>query len=148
MRLRQELLAGLVCTGFDRIELPGRRWFTLPRIWCCQPMSRRPFTYRNKCGNFAALSVPRAAFKPPTPCSWVTRLRNDARIGRHFFNTSFMYEAAGTPEYGLLIAVHPNVKSEDRQLIATAHYAVFKLRRHFSIKGRFRGPLGSGIWRV
>jgi len=33
---------------------------------------------------------------------------------RHFFNTSFMYEAAGTPGYGLLIAMHPNVKSEDR----------------------------------
>ncbi len=34
---------------------------------------------------------------------------------RHFFNTSFMYEAAGTPGYGLLIAMHPNLKSEDRQ---------------------------------
>jgi len=39
---------------------------------------------------------------------------------RHFFNTSFMYEAAGTPGYGLLVAMHPNVKSEDRQLVATA----------------------------
>jgi hypothetical protein len=25
----------------------------------------------------------------------------------------------------LLIAMHPDVKSEDRQLVATAHYAVF-----------------------
>jgi S1-C subfamily serine protease len=44
---------------------------------------------------------------------------------RHFFNRSFMYEEAGTPAYGLLIAMHPSVKAEDRQLIATAHYEVF-----------------------
>jgi len=55
--------------------------------------------------------------------------------GRHFFNTSFMYEAAGTPAYGLLIAMHPNVKSEDRQLVATAHYAVFDSAGASVLKG-------------
>jgi hypothetical protein len=54
---------------------------------------------------------------------------------RHFFNTSFMYEAAGTPGYGLLIAMHPNVKSEDRQLVATAHYAVFNSAGVSVLKG-------------
>jgi serine protease Do len=54
---------------------------------------------------------------------------------RHFFNTSFMYEAAGTPGYGLLIAMHPDVKSEDRQLVATAHYAVFNSAGASLLKG-------------
>jgi S1-C subfamily serine protease len=54
---------------------------------------------------------------------------------RHFFNTSFMYEAAGTPGYGLLIAMHPNVKSEDRQLVATAHYTVFNSAGVSVLKG-------------
>lgn len=43
----------------------------------------------------------------------------------HFFESSFMYEAKGTPAHGLLIAMHPNVKAEDRQLVATAHYQVY-----------------------
>ena len=44
---------------------------------------------------------------------------------RHFFAASVMYEASGTPAYNLLIAMHPNVKPEDQQLVATAHYTVF-----------------------
>ena len=44
---------------------------------------------------------------------------------RHFFNRSSMYEVTGTQAYGLLVALHPNVKSEDRQLVGTAHYVVF-----------------------
>lgn len=54
---------------------------------------------------------------------------------RHFFNTSFMYEAGSTRAYGLLIAMHPNVKSEDRQLVATAHYAVFNSTGASVLKG-------------
>jgi len=44
---------------------------------------------------------------------------------QHFFRSSFMYEATGTPPYGLLVAIHPSVKSEDKQLIATGHYQVY-----------------------
>jgi len=44
---------------------------------------------------------------------------------QHFFKSSFMYEMNATSAYGLLIAVHPNVKAEDRQLVATAHYQVY-----------------------
>lgn len=54
---------------------------------------------------------------------------------RHFFNASFMYEAGDTAGYGLLIAMHPNVKSEDRQLVATAHYAVFNSAGDSVLKG-------------
>jgi serine protease Do len=54
---------------------------------------------------------------------------------RHFFNASFMYEAGGTPGYGLLIAIHPKAKSEDRQLVATAHYAVFNAAGASLLKG-------------
>jgi S1-C subfamily serine protease len=43
----------------------------------------------------------------------------------HFFKSSFMYELNGTAPHGLLIAMHPTVKSEKRQLVATAHYQVF-----------------------
>jgi hypothetical protein len=35
----------------------------------------------------------------------------------------------------LLIAMHPNVKSEDRQLVATAHYAVFNSAGVSVLKG-------------
>ncbi len=54
---------------------------------------------------------------------------------RHFFNTSFMYEASGTRGYGLLIAMHPNAKSEERQLVATNHYAVFNSAGASVLKG-------------
>jgi S1-C subfamily serine protease len=54
---------------------------------------------------------------------------------RHFFNTSFMYEVTGTPRYGLLIAMHPKVKSEDQQLAATAHYAVYDAAGASVLKG-------------
>lgn len=43
----------------------------------------------------------------------------------HFFKSSFMYEVNGTAAHGLLIAMHPNVKTEERQLVATAHYQVY-----------------------
>ncbi len=54
---------------------------------------------------------------------------------RHFFSTSFMYEAAGTPGYGLLIAVHPSLKAEEGQIVATAHYAVFNAGGTSLLKG-------------
>jgi S1-C subfamily serine protease len=54
---------------------------------------------------------------------------------RHFFSKSFMYEASGTPEYGLLIAMHPNVKVDDRQIVATAHYTVFSASGQSLLKG-------------
>lgn len=44
---------------------------------------------------------------------------------QHFFKSSFMYEAQGTPPFGLLIAMHPDVKREERQLVGTAHYDVY-----------------------
>ncbi|MBS0422276.1 MAG: trypsin-like peptidase domain-containing protein [Proteobacteria bacterium] len=43
----------------------------------------------------------------------------------HFFKSSFMYEVNGTAAHGLLIAMHPSVKAEERQLVATAHYQVY-----------------------
>jgi hypothetical protein len=44
---------------------------------------------------------------------------------QHFFKTSFMYEPTGTPAFGLLVAIHPSLKREDQQVIATAHYQVY-----------------------
>jgi len=54
---------------------------------------------------------------------------------RHFFNASFMYELSATPGYGLLIAMHPDVKAEERQLVATAHYTVFNAAGASVLKG-------------
>ncbi|HEX3603454.1 MAG TPA: serine protease [Steroidobacteraceae bacterium] len=53
----------------------------------------------------------------------------------HFFATTFMYEVTGTPGYGLLIAMHPEVKPEDQQLVATAHYAVYDAAGTSVLKG-------------
>jgi len=125
MRLRQELLAGLVvlastassCLAADGLTL---RKSVLPANVAAAiylPKQVREFrsAFRSASGFQTTDSVQLGnTFEETT-----------LESARHFFNTSFMYEAAGTPEYGLLIAVHPNVKSEDRQLIATAHYAVF-----------------------
>jgi S1-C subfamily serine protease len=54
---------------------------------------------------------------------------------RHFFTTSFLYEAPGSPPYGLLIAMHPSVKPEDQELVATAHYTVFGAAGTSLLKG-------------
>lgn len=43
---------------------------------------------------------------------------------QHFFKSSFMYEATGTPPFGLLVAMHPSVKKEDQQVVITVHYHV------------------------
>ena len=53
----------------------------------------------------------------------------------HFFKLSFMYEANGTAAHGLLIAMHPNVKNEERQLVATAHYQVYDGSGTLVLKG-------------
>jgi serine protease Do len=65
---------------------------------------------------------------------------------RHFFSKSFMYEGAGTPAYGLLIAMHPDVKVEDRQLVASAKYAVLGPAGTLLLKGEsvVRWAPGSG----
>ena len=127
MRLRHELFAGLValavtastCLAADALTLP--KDLKLPAnvtVAIYLPKHVREFrsVFRSASGFQTTDSVQLGnTFEETT-----------LESARHFFNTSFMYEAAGTPGYGLLIAMHPNVKSEDRQLVATAHYAVFK----------------------
>ncbi|MBS0365997.1 MAG: trypsin-like peptidase domain-containing protein [Proteobacteria bacterium] len=55
---------------------------------------------------------------------------------QHFFRSGFMYEVTGgTPPYGLLIAVHPTVKAEDKQLVATARYQVYDAAGNSVLKG-------------
>jgi S1-C subfamily serine protease len=44
---------------------------------------------------------------------------------QHFFRTAAIYETAGMPPFGLLVAIHPHLKAEDQQVVATAQYRVF-----------------------
>jgi serine protease Do len=126
MRLRYKLFAGLVvlaaaastCLAADGLTLP--KDLVLPAnvavaIYLPKPVREFRSAFHSASGFQTTDSVQLGnTFEETT-----------LESARHFFNTSFMYEAVGTPGYGLLIAMHPNVKSEDRQLVATAHYAVF-----------------------
>ena len=136
MRLRHELFAGLVvlastastCLAADGLTLP--KDVALPAnvaVAIYLPKQVREFrsVFRSASGFQTTDSVQLGnTFEETT-----------LESARHFFNTSYMYEVAGTPGYGLLIAMHPNVKSEDRQLVATAHYAVFNSAGVSVLKG-------------
>ena len=136
MRLRHELFAGLValaatassCLAADGLTLP--KDVVLPAnvaVAIYLPKQVREFrsAFRSAGGFQTTDSVQLGnTFEETT-----------LESARHFFNTSFMYEADGTPGYGLLIAMHPTVKSEDRQLLATAHYAVFNSAGVSVLKG-------------
>ena len=112
MRLRHELFAGLVvlastassCLAADGLTLP--KDLALPAnvaVAIYLPKQVREFRSAfHSAGGFQTTDSVQLGntFEETTLDS-----------ARHFFNTSFMYEASGTPRYGLLIAMHPNVKS-------------------------------------
>jgi len=53
----------------------------------------------------------------------------------HFFKSSFMYEGTRTAPFGLLVSIHPSIKSEDQQVVVTAHYQVFDASGASLLKG-------------
>jgi serine protease Do len=136
MRLRHELLVGLLvlasttstCVAADGLTLP--KDVVLPAnvaVAIYLPKQVREFrsVFRSAGGFQTTDSVQLGnTFEETT-----------LESARHFFNTPFMYEAAGASGYGLLIAMHPNVKNEDRQLVATAHYSVFNSAGVSVLKG-------------
>ena len=54
---------------------------------------------------------------------------------RPYFKSSFMYEPARPAPFGLLVAIHPSLKSEDGQLVVTAHYRAYGADGTAALKG-------------
>jgi S1-C subfamily serine protease len=136
MRLRRGLLAGLVilvsatstCLASDDLKLP--KDLVLPaNVAVAIYLPKQVREFRSAFHSVSGFQTTDAiqlgnTFEETT-----------LESARHFFTTSFMYEAGSSPGYGLLIAMHPNVKSEDRQLVATAHYSVFNAAGASVLKG-------------
>src|SRR5258708_6081000 len=136
MRLRHGLFAGLVVLASTASTCLAADGLTLPKDLVLPANVAVSFSWPKQAGNFRGVFRPAGGLKPTASGPLKTTFEETTlEPPRHFFNTSFMYEAAGTPGYGLLIAMHPNVKSEDRQLVATAHYAVFNSAGVSVLKG-------------
>jgi S1-C subfamily serine protease len=136
MRLRHELLAGLVALAATASTCLAEEGLTLPRDLVV-PANVSVAVYLPKhVRDFRSAFHSASGFQTTDSVQLGNTFEETTlESARHFFNTSFMYEAAGTPGYGLLIAMHPNVKIEDRQLVATAHYAVFNSAGASVLKG-------------
>ena len=137
MRLRHELFAGLVVLA-STTSIWAADGLTLPKDVALPANVAVAIYLPKQVREFRSVFRSSSGFQTTDSVQLGNTFEETTlESARHFFNTTFMYEAGGTatPGYGLLIAMHPNVKSEDRQLVATAHYAVFNSAGVSVLKG-------------
>jgi serine protease Do len=137
MRLRHELFAGLVVLASTASTCLAADGLTLPKDVVLPANVAVAIYLPNQVREFRSVFRSASGFQTTDSVQLGNTFEETTlESARHFFSTSFMYEAAGTAGYGLLIAMHPTVKSEDRQqLVATAHYAVFNSTGVSVLKG-------------